>query len=459
MKPAEGFTILVVDDDAALANALRDFLCKDGHRVEVALSGDEALALHDRTPGIYLALLDLMMPLMDGITLMDKLHERNPDLAVMIMTGYGTIETAVEAMRRGAEDYLTKPIEPDAVRKKIGRLLEMFQLRNRVAELESTSGYRCSTFDSLIFVSPAMQKMVERARTVAQTDASVLLLGETGTGKELLAQAIHGASGRNANPFVAVNCGSLPRDLVESELFGYRRGAFTGAYSDSPGLFASAHGGTVFLDEIGEMPKETQVKLLRVLQVREFRPVGATRSVPVDVRVIAATNRPLAALRSELLREDFYFRIATVVLEILPLRSRAEDLLVLAQHFIRDVSERCDREISLHGSALDLLLRYSFPGNVRELQNLIESVTAISKDDPQVITDRQLRPLLQHAPAGPVSPVLQDTLALDQLERTAIERALELSRGNRTKAASLLGVARETLYRKLRNWKLEVTDS
>jgi len=396
---------------------------------------------------------------MDGITLMDKLHERNPDLAVMIMTGYGTIETAVESMRQGAEDYLTKPIEPDVVRKKIGRLLEMFELRNRVAELESARGDASPAFDALIFVSPAMQKIVERARTVAQTDASVLLLGETGTGKEMLAQAIHGASERRAKPFVAVNCGGLPRDLVESELFGYRRGAFTGAYADSVGLFASAHGGTIFFDEIGETPKETQVKLLRVLQDHEFRPVGATRPVPADVRVIAATNRSLPVLRAELLREDFYFRIATVVLEIPPLRSRAEDVLVLAQHFVRNVSERCDREISLHPSALDLLLRYSFPGNVRELQNLIESVAAVSNDDPQVITDRQLKPLLQSVPAGPASSVLQETLALDQLERMAVERALERSNGNRTKAASLLGISRDTLYRKLRDWKLEVTGS
>lgn len=459
MKRAGGCTILVVDDDAALANALCDFLRKDGHQVEVALSGDEALALYGRTPGVYLALVDLMMPLMDGITLMGKLHERNPDLAVVIMTGYGTIETAVEAMRRGAEDYLTKPVEPDAVRKKMGRLLEMFELRSRVAELESAQGKEGPGFDSLVFVSPVMQRIVERARTVAQTDASVLMLGETGTGKEMLAQAIHAASGRRAKPFVAINCGGLPRDLVESELFGHRRGAFTGAHSDSPGLFASAHGGTVFLDEIGETARETQVKLLRVLQTRELRPVGSARSISVDVRVISATNRPLAALRSEFLREDFYFRIATVVLEIPPLRSRTEDVFVLVQHFIQNISERCDREISLSRSALDLLLRYPFPGNVRELLNILESAAAVSQDDPQVITDRQLRPLLQQVAGGPVSPVLQETLALDQLERMAIERALELSQNNRTKAASLLGVSRETLYRKLRSWKLEVPDS
>ncbi|HLY96000.1 MAG TPA: sigma-54 dependent transcriptional regulator, partial [Sideroxyarcus sp.] len=292
MKPVagSGCGILIVDDDASLANTLRHFLEQEGYAVEVALSAAEALDVQQRNPGLCLVMLDLMMPLVDGFSLMDQLRQRDPELPVLIMTGYATIETAVEAMRRGAEDYITKPLDPDAVRKKVGRVAELYQLRHRVAQLEANLNGCCRPFESLVYVSPMMQRVVERARAAADSDASVLLLGETGTGKEMLARAIHAASRRAALPFVAVNCGALPRELVESELFGFRRGAFTGAYSDAPGLFVSGNGGTVFLDEIGEMPKDVQVKLLRVLQERELRAVGSTKSTPLDIRIIAATN-------------------------------------------------------------------------------------------------------------------------------------------------------------------------
>ena len=454
-KPAS--TILVVDDDAGLANALRDFLHGEGYAVETALSGEEALAILANTPGISLALVDLMMPLIDGLTLMDQLRQRNPDLTVVIMTGFGTIETAVEAIKRGAEDYLTKPFDQEAIRKKIGRLMEVFELRDRVAQLESNLDKYAHSFEALVHISPAMQRIVEQARTAADTDAPILLMGETGTGKEMLARAIHGASRRSSAPFAPLNCGALPRDLVESELFGFRRGAFTGAYADAEGVFASANGGTVFLDEIGEMPKDIQVKLLRVLQEKELRPVGSPRATPVDVRIIAATNRPLAALRGECLRDDFYFRIATVVIEVPPLRNRPEDLLALLRHMTRSLSERYGRDISLSRAALELLLHYSFPGNIRELMNMLESVAALSREDPQVVTDRELRPLLQSG-AGEVAPVagVESNLTLEQMERVVIERALRQCKGNRTHAASLLGISRDTLYRKMREFKATV---
>ena len=449
--------ILVVDDDASLAQTLRHFLEQEGYVVEVALSAAEALEIQSTTCGVALALVDLLMPLSDGLSLMEQLRQHNPDLAVIIMTGFATIETAVESVKRGAEDYITKPLDPDTLRKKVGRVMEIMDLRTRVAQLEANLHERCTPFESLVYVSPIMQHVVELARAAAESDAPVLLLGETGTGKEMVARAIHGASRRAAAPFVPVNCGALPRELVESELFGFRRGAFTGAYADAPGLFVTGHGGTVFLDEVGEMPKDAQVKMLRVLQEKELRPVGSSKSVPVDVRIVAATNRAVPDLRSSCLREDLFFRIATVVVEIPPLRARPEDLLVLAQHFTRTLSERYDREIVLSRSALELLLEHPFPGNVRELENLLEAVAALSHDDPQRISDKDLARLLHKTSQPDVCNRASDQpLVLDQLERMAIQRALRLTHGNRRKAAFLLGISRDTLYRKLREMIPEI---
>ena len=445
--------ILIVDDDASLATTLRDFLQQEGYPVEIALSAAEALAVQERNPNLAVALVDLIMPVTDGLVLMELLHRRAPDLAVVIMTGYGAIESAVEAVKRGAEDYITKPFDRQAVRKKIGRLMEVFELRDHVRQLEADlEHWPC--FATIVCVSPLMQRVLERARVAASTEARVLLLGETGTGKEMLARAIHAASPRARGPFVPVNCGAIPRELVESELFGFRRGAFTGAHADSAGIFATATGGTVFLDEVGELPKEAQVKLLRSLQEGELRPVGSPKTVPVDVRVVSASNRPLGELRAEHLREDFYFRIATVVIEIPPLRARPEDVLVLAQHFVGRLARRSSRQITLSRAALELLLAYPFPGNVRELENVLESATAVSLDDPQTVTEKDLRPLLR----GAALPTAQEgigeqPLSMERLEHVAIQQALRLCEGNRTKAASLLGISRDTLYRKLRQAK------
>jgi DNA-binding NtrC family response regulator len=446
--------ILIVDDDAGLAGTLRDFLEREGYAAAVALSAPEALAIMADNPELAAALVDLVMPLTDGLALMEQLHARNPDLPVVIMTGFGTIETAVEAIKRGAEDYLTKPFDQEAVRKKVGRLMEVHQLRHRVAQLEADLQHVSHPFEELVYVSPQMQKVVERARAAAASDAAVLLVGETGTGKERLARAIHATSRRSGAPFVAINCGALPRDLVESELFGVRRGAFTGAYADAPGVFVAAGRGTVFLDEIGEMPKEAQVKLLRVLQEGELRPVGGARPQQVDVRIVAATNRSLAALRAEHLREDLYFRVATVVIEVPPLRGRREDILVLAQHFAARLADRYGRHITLSRAAIELLLNYTFPGNVRELENVLESATAISQADPQTITDKDLKPLLTQGAASQPSRYEEQPLALEDMERIAIERSLRLCQGNRTRAAALLGISRDTLYRKMRDLKI-----
>ena len=448
---AHGPGILVVDDDVNLASTLKEFLAHEGYHVEVASSPADALSVQQANPKLALAMVDLIMPGGDGLTLTDQLRQRNPDLTVIIMTGYATIETAVDAIKRGAEDYVTKPFDYEAVRKKIARLMEVVELRERVAQLENNLE-RHPSFENIVSLSPSMERVLERARVAAGTEAPMLLLGETGTGKEMLARAIHAASPRAQKPFVPVNCGALPRELAESELFGVRKGAFTGAFADAPGLFCTASGGTIFLDEIGETPKEIQVKLLRVLQEHELRPVGGTRSVQVDVRVVAATNRSIAELRSGLMRDDLYFRIATVVMDIPALRTRREDILVLAQHFAGRLSRRAGREISLSRPALELLLSYSFPGNVRELENLIESAGSVSSDNPQIITEKDLRPLLHPgAPAGG-GGAPEEALSMEQMERLTIQRALRASAGNRTKAASLLGISRDTLYRKLRQY-------
>lgn len=446
--------ILVVDDDPEMAGTLQELLQQDGYDVAVALTAEEALIQQQRS-GFAVALVDLIMSPTDGLKLMEQLHGNDPTLAIVIMTGYGTIETAVEALKRGAEDYLTKPFDREAVRKKVRRLMELFGLRQRVAQLEASLD-GCLCFESFIFVSRMMQRVAERAHAAAASDAPILLVGETGTGKEMLARAIHAASPRSRKPFVPINCGALPKELVESELFGFRRGAFTGANADAPGIFAAANGGTVFLDEIAEMPKEAQVKLLRVIQEGELRPVGSPKPVTVDVRIVSATNRPLSTLRAESLREDLYFRITTIVVELPPLRAHPEDIPVLAQSFVGRLARRYGRQIRLTSSAVDMLRNYPFPGNVRELENILEGVVALNVDDPQVITNRDLKPLTNETgtPLG-FPGTGEQVFSMEQMERFALQQALRLCRGNHTKAASLLGISRDTLYRKLK--KLRVT--
>jgi len=445
--------ILVVDDDPGLAETLSDFLKQEGYQVVTALSPAEALETERQSPHLALAIVDLMMPVTDGLALMEELHRISPDLPVLIMTGYGTIETAVDAIKRGAEDYLTKPFDQQAIRKKVGRLMEVQRLRRQVAQLEANLQQISDPFREFVYVSGVMQKLVERARAAGASDTSVLIVGETGTGKEMLARAIHRTSRRSSAPFLPIDCGAIPRELVESELFGVRRGAFTGAYADSPGIFVAAGGGTVFLDELGEMPKEEQVKLLRVLQERQVRPLGQATAIAVDVRVIAATNRRLVELRSEVLREDLYFRLATVVIEIPPLRVRQEDIIVLAQSFAARLADRYGRHITLSQTAIDLLVHYHFPGNVRELENLLESATALSQEDPQTITEKDLKPLLVPVAGAQSAFQASNPLLLSEIEQRAIERAIRVCGGNRTRAAALLGISRDTLYRKMKDLK------
>jgi len=392
---------------------------------------------------------------MDGLGVLEYARQHHPEVSVILMTGFGTIETAVEAIKRGAEDYLTKPFDTETVLKKVSRLMELYELKERVARLESRLQQE-SPFSQIVAGSAAMRAVVQRAGMAARSSAPVLVVGETGTGKEMLARAIHNASPRANRPFVPVNCAALPHDLLESELFGYRKGAFTGALADHAGLFEAAHGGTLFLDEIGELPLAAQAKLLRVLEAGELRRVGETTAARVDVRLLSATNRPVQQLQGGAFREDLFFRISTIVLDVPPLRHRRDDLYLLVQHFLRLLEGRYGRLLSLDRAGLDHLLGYPFPGNVRELAHILESAVAVSTDNPQVILDRDLAPLLRsHSTFRDLPPQVASDCSLETLEKFAIRQALRLARYNKSHAAELLGLSRGSLYSKLREYGLE----
>ncbi|MBI3680627.1 MAG: sigma-54-dependent Fis family transcriptional regulator [Acidobacteria bacterium] len=450
--------ILVVDDDEVLTASLAKVLRQRFSCVYEALSGAEAVAILSKENNICLVLVDLIMPVMDGLSVLEYIRQADAEASVVLMTGFGTIETAVEAIKRGAEDYITKPFDSQTVLKKVSRLMELYELKARVAglELQNEPG---SPFASIVTGSPAMRKVIDRARVAALSSAPVLLVGETGTGKEMMARAIHFASPRAAQSFVPVNCAALPQELVESELFGYRKGAFTGALSDHRGLFQAAHQGTLFLDEIAEMPMSAQAKLLRVLEEGEVRPVGETVPHQVDVRVISASNRPLSELASTALREDLFFRVSTIVIELPPLRKRPEDLCLLVQHFLREFSQKYGRRISIDRGAANRLSEYSFPGNVRELRHILESAVALSADNPQMINERDLTPVLRSQTAQPAVNSLPANVgadcSLEALEKFAIRQALRVASDNKSRAAELLGLSRGALYRKLREYGLD----
>ena len=449
------FGILVVDDDEVLATSLARILRQRYGCVYSALSGTEAIATLCREKQICVVLVDLMMPVVDGLGVLDYVRQSCPDVSVILMTGFGTIETAVEAIKRGAEDYVTKPFDTETILKKVSRLMELYELKGRLAQLEGEDKTE-SPFGDIVAGSTVMRAVLGRARVAAQSSAPVLLVGETGTGKEMLARAIHLASPRAVRPFIPVNCAAIPNELVESELFGHRKGSFTGAMADHRGLFQAAHTGTMFLDEIVDLPLGAQSKLLRVLEGGEVRPVGETAALHVDVRVISACNRPLAEIAGCSLREDLFFRISTIVIQVPPLRQRRDDLNLLSEHFLRRFAHRYARNISIDRAALDTLSAYAFPGNVRELAHILESAVAVSTENPQLIRERDISPLLraQPSPSSLPSGVIADC-SLESMEKFAIRQALRIADGNKSQAAELLGLSRGSLYRKLREHGLE----
>ncbi|HEU4365499.1 MAG TPA: sigma-54 dependent transcriptional regulator [Candidatus Krumholzibacteria bacterium] len=438
--------ILIIDDDESIRKVLGYMLEEAGYRVEKAASAEEGLrALAARRPDLVLS--DIKMPRKDGIELLGEIKAADPSLPVIILTAFGSVETAVEAMKRGASDYLTKPISRDDLTMTVAKTLKLHRLEAENADLRDTIRERFR-FESIIGLSPAMTEMFDALKRVAPTDATVLVTGESGTGKELIAKAIHYNSPRRAARMVAVNCAAIPQDLLESELFGHVRGAFTGAIRNKPGKFEQAHGGTIFLDEIGAMPLLLQAKLLRVLQEREVERVGDERTTEVDVRVVAATNRPLAArITAGEFREDLYYRLNVVPVRVPPLRERAGDIPLLADHFVRRFA--AGARVSLTPEAVQALERYPWPGNVRELENFCERIVLMRARDTidEATVATRLAELARDAPAG-------GGPTLPEIERNAIVEALRASGWNRSRAARRLGVPRHVLLYRMKKFAI-----
>ena len=455
--------VLIASDDRELTAALAVLLAR--YRPDTA-EGNATSVLAHLAHGDALRLLILADTGVDSgaLDLLQTIKDRPPDLAVLLVSAHPTIEHATESIRRGAEDFVPVPYSDEIVIKEVARILEAAELRARVESLDRLGATRYG-FEQIVSRSPAMHAVLDRATAASRSDTPVLIVGETGTGKELVARAIHANSRRAKRPFVPINCAALPRDLIESELFGHRRGAFSGAASDHPGLFASAHGGSVFLDEIGELPLEAQAKMLRVLQDGEIRAVGGLESRRVDVRVVAATNRSLAAMREGRMRPDLFYRLSVLVIEIPPLRDRGDDLPLLIGHLLAGMRERgVHRVDGIDAGALELLADYPFPGNIRELENMLEGLAVTLRDGRATIRAEDVRTWLRRrgAPVGDrTSDATRVPLNLNDLEKWAIREALRQARGNKSRAAQMLGISRDTLYRKLHELGLglEVPDS
>ena len=445
--------VLVVDDDGDMCRLLAVTLGRQGFDVTCAASGAEALELVAGAD-VDAIVADVEMPGMSGIELCQQVGVSRPDLPVTILTAHADLPTAVAALRAGAYDFITKPPAGDALAAAVERAVQHHAVRQDVQRLEHDSELR-EDFDGILTASPTMHKVIHLLARVADADTSVVISGESGTGKELVARALHRRGPRQDGPFVAINAAAIPETLLESELFGHTRGAFTGAHADRSGLFAQAHGGTLFLDEIAELPLTLQPKLLRALQERAIRPVGGTNEVPCDVRVIAATNIDLeSAVKARRFREDLFFRLNVIHLHLPPLRARGNDTLLLAQHFLRRSAARTGRQVvGLSPAAANRLLAYGWPGNVRELQNCIERAVTLARCDRIVVGD--LPELVRGARRARV-PAADDpgTLApLDEIERRHILQVLDAVKGNRTVAAQRLGLDRKTLYRRLRAYR------
>jgi len=443
--------ILIVDDDPALLRLLSLRLRGEGHDVAEAASGEAALAVLDRELP-QLLLTDLRMGGMDGLQLFEAVHRRHPLLPVLILTAHGTIPDAVQALQRGVFGYITKPFEARTLMAEVDRALQASQALGANIPVDPAGGSEEEAWrEAILTRSPRMQQLLAEARLVAQSDASVLIQGDSGTGKELLARAIHAASGRSRARLVAVNCGAIPDNLVESELFGHVKGAFTGAVRDRPGLLLEAQGGTIFLDEVAELPLAMQVKLLRVLQERELRPVGAEKTQKVNLRVVCASHRRLdQEVAAGRFREDLYYRLNVVSLELPSLAQRREDIPLLAQHFMAALAQRYGKPAAAFApGALELLAAAAWPGNVRQLQNVVEKCVVLA-------TAPLIPPaLVQRALAHQASDMLPLDAARRQFERDYLVQLLKLTAGNVSQAARLAQRNRTDFYALLGRHQLE----
>lgn len=446
--------ILIVDDDTAHRTMLKANLLGAGYEIVEADDGDQVLPIL-AAQDVDLILMDLKMQRMDGIETIRLLQEKGRVEPVVVITAFSSVESAVEAMKHGAMDYVTKPVDIDSLKLTVAKALDFEALREENQELRKRLGEQFD-FGNIIGRSPAMQKVFETLSLVAPSDATVLINGESGTGKELIASALHHNSNRKGNPFIKVNCAALHENLLESELFGHEKGAFTGADSLRQGRFELASGGTLFLDEIGDMSLQTQAKILRVLQEGELERLGGSKTIKVDVRLVAATHKNLTAMVEEgSFRQDLFFRLSVVPIELPPLRDRLEDIPALADFFLKRYAKKNKKDIKgFHPQSLVLMTRYSWPGNIRELENSIERAVILCLGEQ--ISPKELPP--QMLPADfqlydePAST--SGDLTLKNVEREAIRTSLEQTEGNKSKSAKLLGIARQTLLNKIKEYGL-----
>ncbi|MEE8621477.1 MAG: sigma-54 dependent transcriptional regulator [Syntrophobacteria bacterium] len=438
--------ILVVDDELIIRESLHGWLKKSGYQVDTAEGGSAALAMLEKTP-YDLLFLDIMMPVMSGIEVLEVVKEDYPQTLVVMITAYGSVETAVQAMKRGANDYLLKPFDPDQLSLLTEKLMQQKRIMDENIFLREQMA-EAIRFENLVGRSEAMQELFTLIQDVAESDSPVLITGETGTGKELVAKAIHAKSARCNGPFIAINCGAFPEHLLESELFGHERGAFTGAHRAKKGRLDLAHHGTLFLDEVGIVPLKMQVDLLRVLETKEFHRLGGTAEIEVDFRTIAATNRDLQqAIEKGEFRQDFFYRLNVISLHIPPLRERRDDIPLLAEHFLDRYSRETNKDIdTINKEAMSILRQYDWPGNVRELENAIERAVVIGKK-------RRLDPE-EFSFLAPHLSAAAETYSLEKTQVVHLFKVLKEFDWNITKAAQALEINRVTLHKKIKKYNL-----
>ncbi len=449
--------VLVVDDEAGMCHILKRMLTDEGYTVVTATSGEKALKVIDED-SFDVAMLDIRMPGMDGLELLDHIKQESPETSVIMMTAYGTIETAVSAMKRGAYEYISKPFNNDEVLHIIGNAMERKRLVDRTNYLAQILEER-DRLAGMVGKSQSMQDLFRLIEKVAPTDSTVLILGESGTGKELVARAIHEHSQRKEEKFMAINCGALPRELIESELFGHEKGAFSGAHQRKIGLFEAADNGTLFLDEIGDLPMELQVKILRVLEQQEVRKIGSVKSQEIDVRVIAATNRDLKEdINAGKFREDLFYRLSIMDIQLPPLRERNEDIPLLAENFITKFNQKMNKSVEgITPEAIKILMEYHWPGNVRELENTIQRCM-ILRESGMIDADdlpKTLLPPAKDEPSFFLNPNhLSFQKAREAFEHRYLDELLRLNEGNVTKSALMAGISRRHLQDLMKKYSL-----